>query len=58
MQIIKTVEELRPIIQEWRSQGLSVGLVAKKNARKMLRPQAFKKTGRIISTPFFATNSV
>ena len=27
MQIIKTVEELRPIIQEWRSQGLSVGLV-------------------------------
>ncbi len=27
MQIVKTIEELRPIIKDWRKEGLSVGLV-------------------------------
>ena len=56
MQIIKTVEELRPIIQEWRSQGLSVGLVPTMGylhaGHKSLIVKAVSENDRVVVSDF------
>lgn len=56
MQIIKTVEELRPIIQEWRRQGLSVGLVPTMGylhaGHKSLIVKAVSENDRVVVSDF------
>ena len=56
LQIIKTVEELRPIIQEWRSQGLSVGLVPTMGylhaGHKSLIVKAVSENDRVVVSDF------
>ena len=56
MQIIKTVEELRPIIQEWRSLGLSVGLVPTMGylhaGHKSLIVKAVSENDRVVVSDF------
>ena len=56
MQIVKTVEELRPIIQEWRSQGLSVGLVPTMGylhaGHKSLIVKAVSENDRVVVSDF------
>lgn len=56
MQIIKTIEELRPIIKGWRKEGLSVGLVPTMGylheGHKSLIVKAVSENDRVIVSDF------
>lgn len=56
MQIIKTVEELRPIIKAWRKEGLSVGLVPTMGylheGHKSLIIKAVSENDRVVVSDF------
>ena len=56
MQIVKTIQELRPIIQGWRKEGLSVGLVPTMgylhDGHKSLIVKAVGENDRVVVSDF------
>lgn len=56
MQIVKTIEELRPIIKNWRKEGLSVGLVPTMGylheGHKSLIDKAVSENDRVVVSDF------